>query len=150
MRNIKCIIVFVMAVFITGCTHVKDAPTIEAFEEKMKEHHYELIDRTNEVDYATKLYRINSEEFVFTFIKGKRKVDIEGLFIDECKNVVDEVGETDDRKQEIDSGTNWSYLKLSNSTYVYYVSWINDTYIYIKAPKNSGESIIKVAKELGY
>lgn len=149
MKRVKILLLCVFTVLTAGCDKTKTAIKPDNFKKVLAEFKLDLTDKTSEVDYADVAYRVDAKAFDFIFIDGKKKYDIEGLFVDECKNVIEEIG-SNEYKQEIGSGTNWASLEITTEDTFYYVSWISDTYLYIKAPINRSSDMQKIVKKLGY
>lgn len=149
MKKIKLLLVCTLVLLASGCSKTREAVSPEKFSNILTSHNYKLLDKTDTVDYAEAAYVVNSEAIEFAYINGKRKYDIEGLFIEECKNVLNDVGSKEYDK-DLGSGDNYAYLKITTDEKFYYVSWIDDTYLYIKAPVGRQDDLEGVLKELGY
>lgn len=149
MKRAKILLLCFFTILTSGCDKTRSAIKPDAFQKVISEYKMNLVDKTKEIDYADVAYRIDAEAFDFVFIDGKKKYDIEGLFVDECKNVIDEIG-SNEYEQKIGSGTNWAYLEITTEETFYYVSWISDTYLYIKAPINYSSEMKEIVGKLGY
>lgn len=149
MKRIKVIMLCIFTMLVAGCDKTKTAVKPNEFVEIMSSFKMNIQDKTKEVDYADALYRLDSSTYDFIYIDGKKKYDIEGLFVDQCKNVIDDIG-SDTYKQDIGSGSNWAKLEITTEENYYYVSWIGDTYIYVKGLIGDAETFRKIIKELGY
>ena len=149
MKRTKVIILCLFTMLLAGCDKTKTVVKPDEFVEIMSSFKLDIEDKTEEVDYADALYRVNSDRYDFTYIDGKKKYDIEGLFVDQCKNVIDSIG-NDTYKQDIGSGSNWAKLEITTEEKYYYVSWVGDTYIYIKGLVGDAETFREIIKKLGY
>ena len=149
MRRIKVIILCLFMMFVAGCDKTKTAVKPDDFVKTIGEFKIDLQDKTDEVDYADAIYRLNSDTYDFIYIDGKKKYDIEGLFVDQCKNVIDDIG-GNTYKQDVGSGSNWAKLEITTEENYYYVSWIGDTYIYVKGNIADAEVFRKIIEKLGY
>lgn len=151
MKFAKLLILCLFTLVLAGCSNTKSVVKPEDFVKVMNEMKLEIQDQTESVDYADAIYRVDSSTYDFIYIDGKKKYDIEGLFVDQCKNVIDDIGTgTDTYKQDIGSGSNWAKLEITTEETYYYVSWIGDTYIYIKGLVGDADYFRKIIKELGY
>lgn len=149
MKKMKVLLICALTLLVSGCSKTRSALSPEEFSTILKDNNYKLLDKTDSIDYAEAAYLVNSEAFEFAFVNGKRKYDIEGLFIEECKNVLNDAGNKEYEKN-LDSGDNYAYLKITTDEKFYYVSWIDDTYLYIKAPIGRQEELERLLDKLGY
>lgn len=149
MKKLKIILMCILTLFVTGCSKTRTALSPEEFSSILKDSNYKILDRTDTIDYADAAYVVNSDAYDFAFVKGKRKYDIEGLFIEECKNVMNDASNKEYEK-DLDSGDNFAYLKITTDEKFYYVSWIGDTYLYIKAPITRRDEFENLLDKLGY
>lgn len=147
MKKIKVVIILLFSFILVGCGS-KTSITGDTFASKMTEMNYSIKDVLSNYDYAVSAYNAYKDEVSVFFLKGKKKYDVEGIFIDEYQNLFSEVGENYDKK--LSSGKTWTSLMLKTDEKVYYISWISDSYIIIKAPKNKTIEVEKVIKTLGY
>lgn len=147
MRKIKFAIILLFSFILVGCGS-KNSITGDTFASKMTEMNYSIKDVLSNYDYAASAYNAYKDEVSVFFLKGKKKYDVEGIFIDEYQNLFNEVGEKYDKK--LSSGKTWKSLMLKTEEKVYYISWISDSYIIIKAPKDKTTEVEKVIKTLGY
>lgn len=147
MRKIKFAIILLFSFILVGCGS-KNSITGDTFASKMTEMNYSIKDVLSNYDYAASAYNAYKDEVSVFFLKGKKKYDVEGIFIDEYQNLFNEVGEKYDKK--LSSGKTWKSLMLKTEEKVNYISWISDSYIIIKAPKDKTIEVEKVIKTLGY
>ena len=72
-------------------------------------------------------YLINSDIKVI-YVRGTNVYDIEGIFLDECKNVHN--GLSADGKEESKVGDNYTSLEVYDIEGYYYIVCVDNTYIY--------------------
>ncbi len=149
MKRAKLLLICVLTLLVSGCSKTRTAMEPDDFSKILSKYDYKLLDKTDTVDYADAAYIVNTDNFEFTYVNGKRKYDIEGLFVEECKNIVNMVGNKEYDK-DLDSGENYAYLEIKTDETYYYVSWIDDTYIYVKAPIVREKKLKEIINELGY
>lgn len=147
MKKIKIVAILLFSFLLVGCGS-KSSIIGDTFASKMTEMNYSIKDVLSNYDYAVSAYNAYKDEVSVFFLKGKKKYDVEGIFIDEYQNLFNEIGENYDKK--ISSGKTWTSLMLKTDEKVYYISWISDSYILIKAPKDKTTEVEKVIKTLGY
>lgn len=149
MKKIKVLLICMLTLFVSGCSKTRTALEPDEFASVLDKFDYKVLDKTDTVDYADAAYYVNANDFEFVYVNGKRKYDIEGLFVEECKNVVNVIGQ-EEYDKNMDSGDNYAYLSITTENRFYYVSWIDDTYIYIKAPLNKKDKLEDILAKLGY
>lgn len=149
MKKLRVIFLCICTLMVAGCDKTKTAIKPEEFIQIIGEYNISLQDQTESVDYADAIYRLQSDTYDFIYIDGKKKYDIEGLFVDQCKNVIDEIG-TATYTQDIGSGSNWAKLEITTESTYYYVSWIGDTYIYVKGSVSDASVFREIIEKLGY
>lgn len=149
MKKLRVILLCICTLMVAGCDKTKTAVRPEEFAKIIGEYKIEIQDQTSQVDYADTIYRLASDTYDFIYIDGKKKYDIEGLFVDQCKNVIDEIGSST-YKQDIGSGSNWAKLEITTEDAYYYVSWIGDTYIYVKGRIADADVFRDIIGKLGY
>lgn len=147
MKKIKIVAILLFSFLLVGCGS-KSSITGDTFSSKMTEMNYSVKDVLSNYDYAVSAYNAYKDEVSVFFLKGKKKYDVEGIFIDEYQNIFSEIGENYEKK--ITSGKTWTSLMLKTDENIYYISWISDTYILIKAPRDKNNEVEKVVKTLGY
>lgn len=148
MKKLKIVFMSLMVVcLLCGCgkKDVKDPTEIQSI---LENSNFEVYDTTDQVGYADRaLYGIKGQVKA-NYVKGNKKYDIQGIFLDECKNVYKKV--TGDYSKEDNGGDNWTYLIVKDSEKYYFVGWIEDTYIVIESPADQEKIINKLVKELGF
>ena len=143
------IIILIISIFcLCGCVKEKDALSASEFADTIDSLGYEIVDYKNQFSYAKAAYMVVADNISITYINGNRKYDVEGLFIDECRNVYDKAGE--DIEEKTAGGDNWTYLSVTNDDNFYYVSWIEDTYILVESSAEDKNVASKLIRELGY
>lgn len=148
MRKIKVLLLVLFSVILTGCMIDKKSITGDEFLEIMNEYEYTTNDVVDSYDYALSAYNAYKDDTTIFFLKGKKKYDVEGIFIDEYQNLYSKIGE--DYQKKLTSGTSWTSLKLIDDDKLYYLSWVDDSYIIITSVKNSESEVDKIVKSLGY
>lgn len=150
MKRFKILVILLTSILLVGCgkSSVKEDVNPVTFQKILEENKYTVLDTTEQIGYASRgLYGYKSD-IKINYVQGNKKYDIQGVFLDECTNVYNEMGE--DYKQQTDGGKNWSYLIVTTDTNYYFVGWINDSYITITAPAEQTKKLNKLVEELGY
>lgn len=149
MKKFKYILMSLMVmVLLCGCGGVKEAKEPSEIQNILESYSFDVYDTTDQVGYADKaLYGIKGQVKA-NYVKGSKKYDIQGIFLDECKNVYNKV--TSDYKKEDDGGDNWTYLIVTDTEKYFFVGWIDDTYIAIESPIDQEKIMNKLVKELGF
>lgn len=148
MKKIKIVLIVLCLVFLTSCAKTKSSITGDKFKEIIENNEYKITDVSSNYDYAISAYNAYKDEVNIFFLKGKKKYDVEGIFIDEYQNIYSQVGEKYEKK--LTSGTSWTSLKLISDDKLYYLSWVDDSYIIITSLKNKESEVDKIVKLLGY
>lgn len=148
MKKFKLLFLIVLSIFLVGCANSKTSITGDKFMKEMSDLGYSVKDVLSNYDYAVSAYNAYKGDISVFFLKGKKKYDVEGVFLDEYQNLYNEIGEKFEKK--LTNGTDWTSLILKNDETVNYISWIKDSYIIIKAPKSNLNEVKKVIKTLGY
>lgn len=148
MKKIKIVLIVLCLVFLTSCAKTKSSITGDKFREIIENNEYKITDVSSNYDYAISAYNAYKDEVNIFFLKGKKKYDVEGIFIDEYQNIYSQVGEKYEKK--LTSGTSWTSLKLISDDKLYYLSWVDDSYIIITSLKNKESEVDKIVKLLGY
>lgn len=144
----KLFFVLVVMCFLCGCGAAKTTIDPSEIQRILEEAKFDVYDSTERVGYASKaLYGVKGEVKA-NYVKGDKKYDIQGIFLDECKNVYNRA--STDYKKETDGGDNWTYLIVTDDTKYYFVGWIEDTYIVIESPIDQEHIMNKLVKDLGF
>lgn len=144
----KLFLVLVVMCFLCGCGAPKVTKDPSEIQSVLEDAKFDVYDSTEQVGYASKaLYGVKGEVKA-NYVKGDKKYDIQGIFLDECKNVYNRA--STDYKKETDGGDNWTYLIVTDDTKYYFVGWIEDTYIVIESPIDQEHIINKLVKDLGF
>ena len=148
MRKIKVILLIVAVLLISGCGGKKEAIDKDTFTDIMKNQGMTVYDDSSSFDYVETAYVASASDIKVVYIKGKRKTDIEGTYVDQCNNIYKRAleGYKDSKK----SGSNWSTLKITDSDNYYYISLIDDTYIYIEGSIDKENKIDRIIEKLKY
>lgn len=148
MKKIKIVLIVLCLVFLTSCAKTKSSITGDKFKEIIENNEYKITDVSSNYDYAISAYNAYKDEVSIFFLKGKKKYDVEGIFIDEYQNIYSQVGDKYEKK--LTSGTSWTSLKLISDDKLYYLSWVDDSYIIITSLKNKENEVDKIINLLGY
>lgn len=144
----KIIIVLLSVLLLAGCGQKKTSLADGEFTSLMTENGYQVYDDKDNFSFADHAYVVLESDLKVVFVEGKRKVDIEGIFVDQCNNVYNKVLEGyDDIKK---SGSNWSTLKIIDSDNYYYISLVDDSYLYIEGSIDNERKIDKIIDLLNY
>lgn len=148
MKKIKYVLLIVMVVLLTGCNSSKDNPDASSIKSILEENNYTVTDATSSYDYSEVAYYTSKLSTKITFVKGNKKYDIQGIFLDECENVY--LVAEDDYEKKINGGKNWTTLKVTDSTNYYFVGWIGDSYIKIESTISNEDKLDKLVSDLGF
>ena len=148
MKQFKVLLLIFSFIFLVGCGSPKEVVEPDAYLNIVKELNYEVQDHTSKFAYSEASYLISTNNFYALYVKGKKRHDVEGLFLDECRNVYNLAEEG--YKETTDGHDNWVSLEVKDSKYYYYVVYVEDTYLYIKTDI-ANESMAKdLIERLGY
>lgn len=137
-----------VVVLLCGCGGAKTSKDPSEIQSILENANFDVYDTTDQVGYADRaLYGVKGQVKA-NYVKGNKKYDIQGIFLDECKNIYNKVEA--DYKKEDDGGDNWTYLIVVDSEYYYFVGWIEDSYIAIESPADQEKLMNKLVKELGF
>lgn len=142
----KMFLLLISVMLLTGCG-VGDPITGEDFSKFARKNDYVIKDHTTNFAYADTAYLINDEIYIF-FLDGKKKYDVEGLFLDECKNAYQEAG--DDYSKKTRGGDDWLVLELNTDDKFFYLSMIEDTFVIVKSTQEKKSLAKDMIDELGY
>ena len=148
MKSIKIGILLLVSILLVGCSTTKENIDPTNIINTLRDNKYEVFDTTEEVGYASTAYYAYKNEIKINFVKATKKYDVQGVFLDECRNIQSVAG--GNYKQETDGGKNWTYLIVTNETDYYFVGWVNDSYISISAPIEYTKKINNLTLELGF
>lgn len=148
MKKIKILVLCLLLICTSGCSSTKDAIDKDFFVNVLTENKYTVYEATDEFDYATVALIATKNDIKFTFVEGKKRYDIEGIFIDECKNAYSAAGS--DYDSNTHGGKNWTNLTITNKTNYYFVGWIGNTYMFVEAPIEDKGKVVSIISELGY
>ena len=148
MKKIKGLFLALAVCLLVGCSSKKEVLSPDRFLEIIEGEKLAPGDTTNSyTTFAEKAYVIDSN-FYLLYVQGKNQYDIEGVFVDECRNVYNLLSTNATRKTS--GGDNWTSLEATDGDNYYYVVWVGDTYIYSKATGDSKDRLKEVIKKLGY
>lgn len=148
MKRAKVLLLIAAILLISGCATKKESISESSFSEIMKNQGLFVYDDSASFDYVESAYVAAMKDIKVVYIKGKKKTDVEGTFVDQCNNTYKRAleGYKDSKK----SGDNWSTLKITDRDTYYYVSLVDDTYIYIEGAIEKESKIEKIIDELKY
>lgn len=147
MNKIKCILVFLLMFMLLGCSKTKTSLSSDKFLSKMNELNLNVSEVKQPPDYAKKAYMLNGD-IELTYIEGKTRYTIEGIYIDECRNILSIVDEN--YKKDVSNGDNWSKLTIHNNNDYYYIIWVDKTYILAKTTIDNKNKLNNIMKSIGY
>lgn len=150
MEKIKYIIcLLVLLVCISGCGSTKKEDIDSNVVLKtLTESKLNVTDVKDQVGYAEEAYYGVDGEIKVNYVKGNKKYDIQGIFLDECKNVYSVCG--NDYKKKTDGGDNWTRLEITNKDTYYFVGWVNDAYIIITSPIEYKKDMQSIVNKTGF
>lgn len=144
----KVLVLLLSILLLTGCGEKKSSLEEGEFYSIMTKKGYQVYDDKDNFEFVNHAYVILESDLKIVFVEGKSKVDIEGIFVDQCNNVYNKVLEGyDDLKK---SGKNWSTLSIKDSQNYYYVSLVDDTYLYIEGSLDKENKINRIIDLLKY
>lgn len=137
-----------VVVLLCGCGGTKTSKDPSEIQSILENANFDVYDTTDQVGYAdTALYGVKGQVKA-NYVKGNKKYDIQGIFLDECKNIYNKVEA--DYKKEDNGGDNWTYLIVTDSEHYYFVGWIEDSYIAIESPADQEKLMNNLVKDLGF
>ncbi|MCH5166738.1 MAG: hypothetical protein J1F35_02485 [Erysipelotrichales bacterium] len=148
MKKLKVSILILSILLLVGCGSVKESVDPATLQSILRENKFEVYDATSQVGYATSALYATRGDIKVNFVKATKKYDVQGVFLDESRNIYSVVGA--DYKHESNGGKNWTYLVVTNETDYYFVGWIDDSYITVSAPIDQQKRMNNIVKELGY
>ena len=149
MKKIKVLLLMFLTVFMVGCgSEEKTVVEPTDYLNIIQNLGYTAEDHTSSFAYSEASYLINNNNMYVLYVKGKKKYDIEGLFLDECKNVYNLAKEG--YKEKTDGSDNWVSLEVKDNEKYYYVVYVDDTYLQIKADLAQEPYAKEIIEKLGY
>lgn len=137
-----------VVVLLCGCGGTKTSKDPSEIQSILESANFDVYDTTDQVGYAdTALYGVK-RQVKANYVKGNKKYDIQGIFLDECKNIYNKVEA--DYKKEDNGGDNWTYLIVTDSEHYYFVGWIEESYIVIESPVDQEKLMNNLVKDLGF
>lgn len=148
MKKLKVLLLIISILLVSGCGTTKEAITESEFIKIAENQGLTTYDDSANFDYVESAYVAAIKDLEVVYIKGKKKADVEGTFIDQCNNIYKRAleGYKDSKK----SGSNWSTLKISDSEHIYFISLVDNTYIYIEGTVDKESRIDRIIEELKY
>lgn len=148
MKKFKIGILIISILLLVGCSSTKEDVDPSTVQSILESKNYKVYDLTDTVSYASKALYASKLTAIINYVQGIKKYDIQGIFLDECTNVYNEVGSVYEKKT--DGGDNWTYLIVTTEEDYYFVGWVNDSYITITASIDQEKTMNALAKELGF
>ena len=148
MKKMKVLLLILSILLISGCGKEKESIDQDTFSKIMQGQGLTVYDDSGSFDYVEAAYVAATNDIKVVYIKGKKKTDVEGTFIDQCNNIYKQAleGYKDSKK----SGSNWSTLKITDSENYYFISLVDNTYIYIDGSIDKKDKINRIIDELKY
>lgn len=150
MKKIRTVLLVIVSfLLLTGCSP-KSLSTVSSdkFKSVMDNEKIEYQDIKSKYSFATNAYLVEDNGMVITYVEGESSYDIQGIFLDECKNAYSKLNE--DYKNKSKAGDNWTYIEASDSDKYFFVGRISKSYIVLSAPKSEMERARKIVNRLGY
>lgn len=148
MKKFKVIALLLVTILLVGCSSTKENIDPAKLQATLSDKKFDIYDTTSKVGYASNALYATKGKVKINFVKGSKRYDVQGIFLDECKNIYSVAGS--DYTHETDGGKNWTYLIVYNDTDYYFVGWVNDSYISLSAPVDQMKKMNNLVKELGY
>lgn len=149
MKKFKILLILLMCPFLGGCGETeKIAIDHVEFLTILNEYDYTINSYTAEYAYADAAYGIAEDDLNIFYLDGKKTNDVEGIFLDECKNAYNEAGA--DYKKKTKGDEDWLVLELKTKDKYFYLSMIEDTYIIAKGSIDKQELVEEIMDKLGY
>ncbi len=149
MKKFKYLFVILfITVFLCGCGTTKSVPEPRDVQKVLEEYKFDVFDTTEQVGYSESALYATKGQVKANYVKGSKKYDIQGIFLDECKNIYKKV--TANYKKKDDGGKNWTNLTVTDDDKFYFVGWIEDSYIVIESPVDQEKLMKTMVKELGF
>ena len=148
MKKIKLFVLLITLVLLTGCKEIKVPYEPDDYIQILTEMQLPIDIRTEEFEYSEMTVLSSTNNFYALYMKGKRRYDIEGLFLDECRNVYSEALEGYKKKTAGDDG--WVSLEVEDDKHYYYVIYVEDTFLSIKTDAVNKAVARNLIEEMGY
>lgn len=149
MKKVKILFMSLLVLLTVGCGEKpKEVCEPDDYLIAVNELGHQVEDHTDYFAYSEATYLIDTNNFYAIYVKGKKKYDVEGLFLDECKNIYSDANEGYTKKTA--GKENWVSLEVKDDKTYYYVIYVEDTYLYIKTDL-ANESVAKdLINKIGY
>ena len=149
MKKIKVLMLILSVFLIVGCGEENKVVFMpREFLEISKNLGHSVEDYTSSFAYSDASYLISTNNFYVLYVKGKKKHDVEGLFLDECKNIYNTAQEG--YKEKTGGSDNWLSLEVKDSKNYYYAVYVEDTYINIKTDIANEDKAKELIEKIGY
>ena len=162
MKNIKLLSIIILTLIVlTGCS--KKPASMKDFANLMKDKNISIYDVTDIYGYAKKAYKTNSEDYQVLFVESKNLKDMQGVFLDEVKNIYgfsgiatksSDIEDIDKDSSEIQpnvqSGKSWGRVEIETEDNYYYVSYIDKTMLLIIGNKDNADMLKEIKNAMKY
>ena len=166
MKRYKLLTLLIISVLIiTGCATKKSTKSVSEFREIAKNLNMTTYS-PEEYGYAEDASTIITNDYSILFYKIKRGFDINGMYIDEVKNVYSAAGIKDTTtnqeativaelttkpiEKNISKGKNWSSVEVITDSKYYYVIMVDDTLLKITSNLDKKDEVKKVIDAMKY
>lgn len=148
MNKIKVFILVLIVFLAVGCAEKKNVINPTEYYRIVTDLGYEIVDYTEDFDYSEATYVVQDNNFYVMYVKGKKRYDIRGLFLDECQNVYNKA--KDGYKESTDGNEQWLSLEIDDGKNYYYVVYVNDTYVYVETDIFNKGKAKELVEKIGY
>ena len=160
MKRIKLLTILLLSILIiTGCT--KKTSTCDEFNRLAREQGFEVVDYTKAYGYANKAYQTSNDSHLAFFVEGKKQKEVQGIFLDEVKNIYVAAGvkskserensEEDQGPEPIkNGGDSWGTVEITTDDTYYYISYIKNTMLYIKCNISEKDKFVHIKDTMKY
>ena len=148
MNKIKVFILVLIVFLAVGCAEKKNVINPTEYYRIVTDLGYEIVDYTEDFDYSEATYVVQDNNFYVMYVKGKKRYDIRGLFLDECQNVYNKA--KDGYKESTDGNEQWLSLEIDDGKNYYYVVYVNDTYVYVETDIFNKGKAKDLVEKIGY
>ena len=148
MNKLKVFVLVLIMFLAVGCAEKKEVIEPTDYFKAVTDLGYEVEDYTKDFDYTEANYVIQDKNFYVMYVKGKKRYDIRGLFLDECQNVYSKAKEG--YKESTDGNEEWLSLEVQDGETYYYVIYVGDTYLYIETDAFMKNKAKELVNKIGY
>ena len=166
MKRYKLLTLLIISVLIiTGCASKKSTKSVSEFNDIAKNNNMTVYDG-NTYGYAEEASYVKTNDYSILFYKVKRGFDIQGMYIDEVKNVYTAAGIKDNTttqeatvvaelttkpvEKNIRKGKNWSSLEVVTENRYYYLCMVDDTLFKIDSTLDKRDEVKNIIDAMKY